>query len=291
MKWSEPQLEELLTIRGGFATRAYALKTHKETLPTHGDVTFVHIAKQEEWILQMVTGKLDKNTLKRSQFFNTLKQRVIDRENCGSKTDVCEAAVAAEATEVDPMNFLDAVEPDSFQTPKKRKGHYRSVRSKNRVTLVTMPEKEPNKFPRHTAVHEVMVLPLSTNAVWMRKEDVPWMIEYLVDEVGPAGSQGVPAIAFEEDEEGQANCAVDGIRMEWDFEDSWTATAVRGPLQGQSWRCKASTLTPAKWASASAIHNYGIDFGDASPEDRKRVAHDYLENFCRQRLTDACTSP
>ena len=60
MKWSEPQLEELLTIRGGFATRAYALKTHKETLPSHGDVTFVHIAKQEEWILQMVTGKLDK---------------------------------------------------------------------------------------------------------------------------------------------------------------------------------------------------------------------------------------
>ena len=57
---------------------------------------------------------------------------------------------------------------------------------------------------------------------------------------------------------GEPNCAVDGmICLEWDFADCWTATGVSGPLQGQAWRSKVSTLTPEKWADADATHNYG----------------------------------
>ena len=57
------------------------------------------------------------------------------------------------------------------------KSGYVSIRQKNHVRMITMPEKEPNKYPRHTAVREVMILPLSTNSIWIRADDIRWMIQ------------------------------------------------------------------------------------------------------------------
>ena len=106
-----------------------------------------------------------------------------------------------------------------------------------------MPEKEPNKYPRHTAVREVMILPLSTNSIWIRADDIPWMIQYVADEIGPSGSQCVPAIGLEDDETNAPNCKADGVCITWDFEDWWTATSTMGPLEGQVLRCRVSTFT------------------------------------------------
>ena len=46
--------------------------------------------------------------------------------------------------------------------------------------------------------------------MWIRADDIPWMIEYVADEIGPSGSQCVPAIGLEDDETTPANCKVDG---------------------------------------------------------------------------------
>ena len=187
------------------------------------------------------------------------------------------------------MEALDNVGSE-FTTPrKKRKGSYVSIRRKNHARMIKMPEKEPNKYPRHTAVREVMILPLSTNAMWMRADDVPWMIHYMADEIGPSGSQCVPTI--DEDETDAQNCKVDGVRITWDFEGCWTATGTMGPLEGQVLRCRVSTLTKDKWQQAAETRSYGVSFEAATPEQRKQAAYDLLEDFCEQRVLEASSTP
>ena len=85
--------------------------------------------------------------------------------------------------------------------------------------MITMPDKEPNKYPRHTAVREVMILPLSTNSIWIRAYDIRWMIQYVADVIDPSGSQCVPAIGLEDDETNAPNCKADGVCVTWDFAD------------------------------------------------------------------------
>ena len=155
-----------------------------------------------------------------------------------------------------------------------------------------MPDKEPNKYPRHTAMREVMILPLSTNAIYIRADDVPWMIGFIADEIGPSGSQCVPMIGLEDGETHAPNCKADGVRITWDFEDCWTATGKEGPLEGQSFRCKVSTLTPEKWTAVAETRSYGgVSFEFSSPSQRKQAAYDYLEEYCLQRIESATSSP
>ena len=66
LTWNEPALEELLTIRGGYAAKACPVRSYREVVSGHGEVTFVHIAKQEDWLLNCVCGKAgDRASLKR----------------------------------------------------------------------------------------------------------------------------------------------------------------------------------------------------------------------------------
>ena len=158
--------------------------------------------------------------------------------------------------------------------------------------MILMPDKEPNKYPRHTAMREVMILPLSTNAIYIRADDIPWMIGFIADEFGPSGSQCVPMIGLEDGETHAPNCKADGVRITWDFEDCWTATGTKGPLEGKSFRCKVSTLTQDKWLAAADTRSYGdVSFEFATPSQRKQAAYDYLEDYCQQRMQSATSTP
>ena len=75
--WIEPSLEEFLTIRGGYAAKACPVKSYKEVVSGHAEVTFVHIAKQEDWLLNCVCGKAgDRASLKRSSFSFSFKKKL-----------------------------------------------------------------------------------------------------------------------------------------------------------------------------------------------------------------------
>ena len=152
-----------------------------------------------------------------------------------------------------------------------------------------MPEKEPNKHPRSTEMRQVMILPLSTNSIWLRAEDIPWMIQYMADEVGPSGSQCVPAIGLDDDETDAPNA--DGVLIEWDFEDCWRATCTMGPLAGQVFRCKVATLTKDKWDKVAETRSYTVSYEAADEEQRKQAAFDFLEDYCHQRMREMNATP
>ena len=99
-------------------------------------------------------------------------------------------------------------------------------------------------------------------------------------------------IGLEDGETNASNCKADGVRMTWDFEDCWTATGTEGPLEGKSFRCKVSTLTPEKWLAVAATRSYsGVSFELASPSQRKQAAYDYLEDHCLQCIESVTSTP
>ena len=109
------------------------------------------------------------------------------------------------------------------------------------------------------------------------------MIEYLADEVGPGGSQGVPMFEEEVDEQ---NCDVMGLHIEWDFDtnDGYKARAVDGPLKGQTWKVSISRFTKAKWDAVDEVHQYGVSHFDATPEQLKQAAWHYIEEHVKKLL-------
>ena len=68
-KWTDVCLTQRITIQGGYSSAASPVKTMEFAGPEGQEVTFVHISKGEEWILQSVVGKYDRHAMKRSQLF------------------------------------------------------------------------------------------------------------------------------------------------------------------------------------------------------------------------------
>ena len=131
-----------------------------------------------------------------------------------------------------------------------------------------------------------MVLPTSTSSLWLRKDDLQWFLEYLADEVGPNGTQGVAQIQDCGGDE-QPNCEAKDVCMEWDFEGIANATWAQGPLQGKSVKCKVSAFTEEKWTKMDAVHTYGVSYAEATALHLKQAAWHYLEAHCDEVNTSA----
>ena len=137
------------------------------------------------------------------------------------------------------------------ETAKAKKRKYASRRGKNCPQLVTMPAKEPNKFPRSEKTQSVLLMPMSTNALYVRSDDIPWLLTYLADECDPGGSQGV-RMFDDEDEGGAPICTVDGLDLKVDSNaQTLTTTALSGPLTGKVWKLNMRTsrrTSGVKWS-------------------------------------------
>ena len=81
------------------------------------------------------------------------------------------------------------------------------------------------------------------------------------------------------------NCAVPGVRIQWDFDDTWEATILEGEHKGHTCKSVVEKLTLDKWAAVDAVHHYGTAFESATPEQRKQAAFHFLELHI-QRLLD-----
>ena len=122
---------------------------------------------------------------------------------------------------------------------------------------------------------------MSTNAIWLREQDLAWLLEYLADEVGPEEAQGVPK-TVSPDAVDAPNCLAENVYMEWDSNDTVSAKWVQGPLKGKTVQTTVSTFTEEKWSKMSALHAYDVPFGDATPLHLKHAAWHYVDAHCIQ---------
>ena len=136
-------------------------------------------------------------------------------------------------------------------------------------------------------------MPLSTNALYIRSDDVPWLINYLADECGPGGSQGVKMLDDDDagddapvDETGDDApvCTVDGLGLKWDdAKETLTATALSGPLKDKVWTLSMSNFTAEKW---NEVGLYPVPFEHSNKAQKRVAAWHYVERRCAQKLSE-----
>ena len=129
---------------------------------------------------------------------------------------------------------------------------------------------------------KVRVLPTSTSTLWIHRDDVPWMVAYIVDEVAFGGVEDT------EDPDGETqhiqtphatkaavaapSCRTPGLHIRWDFKasDVWLASWVDGPLVGcQDVSSCVSKRSEEKW---NHVRSENIDLGAfASATEREQT--------------------
>ena len=154
-----------------------------------------------------------------------------------------------------------------------------------------MPRLCPLADPTSTETVSVRVLARGTQSLWVHTDAIPWLVTYLADEVS-LGGVGVDA---EEDNSAVADGGVEGLRVEWDFHgaDLWTGTFVRGPLKGESYVVRVSSLSEQKWAIAKAScsdNSYGETFQDANEEQKRDAARCFLVLHCSHLLAQTAVA-
>ena len=165
-------------------------------------------------------------------------------------------------------------------SPKKR--GYSLKRWRDRIIDLQMP-KTPllsDNAAVGAETYTVSVLARSTNQIWIDIDNIEWLVNYVAKEVALGG------VPEEESAVAESNCEVDFLRIQWDSgEQRWQAEFVGGPLAGESFTSRVSTLTSEKWALV--WDPFVCDFEAASFEDRKECTRLYLQDFCARKLQNA----
>ena len=170
-----------------------------------------------------------------------------------------------------------------LQSRLRKKRGYSLKRWRDRVIDLQMP-KNPllsDNAAVAAGTYTVSVLARSTNQIWIDIDNIEWLVNYVAKEVALGGvPEEEPAVA-------ESNCEVDFLRIQWDSgEQSWRAEFVGGPLAGESFTSRVSTLTSEKWASVCDAF-FTWDSAGASFEDRKECTRLYLQDFCARKLQTA----
>ena len=269
--WHKVSVGQAFVVSGGATNRKHILNVVEFDTAT-APRSFARVTKNDSWLLQCTVGKFaHKGSAKRSNVLESLKAKLI-AASCDGESE------PAVAENDDPMSALEELGP---QPSPKKKG-YSLKRWRDRIIDLQMP-KVPLLSDNAAVAAEtytVSVLARSTNQLWIDTANIEWLVNFVAKEIALGGvPEEEPAVA-------ESNCEVDFLRIQWDFgEEWWRAEFVGGPLAGESFTSRVSTLTSEKWAS---VRDPLLgDFEGASFEDRKECTRLYLQDFCAKKLQTA----
>ena len=297
--WKTVAVKKQWSVEGGYLSKAVTLET-KEVDSLSGDLSFVKIDKNADWLLKAALGKNGgRGGLKRTQLFETIKKELTDAasgphsraRSAGAlgdsppttgTDDLQDAAVVATGCD-DPMNELESIEIKMAAEPKKRK-LYTSTRNKDNVTQITMPELEPTSHPNAKATRTVTLLATSTNSTWLLIDDVPWLVKWLSDE---ARSGGVQVASDDPLDALACNCEAAQVHIRWDFAGAWEAIVLAGEKKGVKVKSCVAKFTAEKWLAVHGLKMYGCAFENATPEQLKTATFQFLERHMQEVLESA----
>ena len=127
-------------------------------------------------------------------------------------------------------------------------------------------------------------------SVYVHKDDCPWLLEYMHEELLCAG---VPGLADVGEHDSQDTASSDGVaavaakyRLEWNFQErQWEATFLLGELQGQKARCDPAAFTEEKYKRAMAGDASAVPWADACRETRREAMRRFLEQNVQDALS------
>ena len=143
-----------------------------------------------------------------------------------------------------------------------------------------MPAFAASAFPSDQRTINIRVFPKGTNQLWLLEQDVPWLVEYVAQEVACGGvplEVSTAAVAA-------PNCAAAGVHIRWDFQSggAWEALFVDGPRKGLKIRSRICSLTAERWNLVRSNISGEKLFEDATPEERKKAVWHFLELHCME---------
>ena len=156
---------------------------------------------------------------------------------------------------------------------------------------LSMPLHAPCARPSCTEKYSVRVMPLGTNSFWMHKDDIPWFVNYVTDEV----QKGGVAVEEEDGDVGTAvaepNCRVPGVHIQWSFHTSaWEAVFLQGSHKGYKFALAVTALDKNKWDKVAFLNPHAVTLQKSNFEQRKAASWHYVELHC-QALMDKYITP
>lgn len=248
---------------------------------------FVRIEKNMEWIRKLAVGPdARKGALSRTKLLETLRQKSNRVNTAVADGDDREESSTAAA---DPMAALVPFQAavaggaeDSPPAKKARNTHKQKLEPwSTRCIAVEMPAAFTAKNLSSIETRTVKLFRKGRNQLHISQDDVPWMLEYLRDEVDAGGVAELP-----DDEDSQhleRNSAVADVHLRWAFDGSWEGTWLSGPRQGQSVKSYVQKLTKAKWDTLcdAAPDVWSGPFARCTYATKKEATRHFLELHMR----------
>ena len=255
VKWKHVEVITQLAVTGGFQTKQLSVESKRFE---HGDKIedFVYLNKKTEWLAKMAGGSLKRA----AKVLDSLKAA------CVPKADEPVPAVAGTAAgsgsgeiEVDPMGALDDVTPETPPAKRAKSGNKPGTRPnktlREQVVLVDMPARSPTAWPscdQRRIVKVVLTNRIGQGKLWLSRDDVPWLVAYVADEVGTGSVRVKLAVAGL-----TANCNTPwlSIRLTPALGDMgvYQAVFVGGPLkENPPVVTRINNFNQAKWEECKA---------------------------------------
>ena len=291
--WKPVSVTRQWSFEGGYISKPIILET-KQVDTASGAVDFVKIEKNQEWLLKAVLGTgFNKGGLRRSTLLSSMKNKLEEkasgpqsRANPEDDTKMVSQAPledspntpVGEHASSDPMNQLDDI-GTACATPAKKRKVYTSKRGKNNITQIDMPEFEPTSHPNRVERRTITLLALSTNSLYLRVDDLDWLLTWLRDEIR---SGGVPVVLGDPLEALGCNCEADRVHIRWDFGGAWEAIILAGEKKGTTVKSYVAKFNAEKWLAIGGHATYGVDFESATENHLKAATFEYLEKHMKE---------
>ena len=316
-KWHPYQYSTTVCLQGGYYNKSLLTVTKVIKNTDGNDLTMVRIGRAEYWIIKMsgCGGKSLKNGGK-------IMDRIRDAYfNAVSATGSQETQPAITDAAVDPMQELDLESP----APEEKRGRKRkspsgdttpnqsrrnngsALRNLDRAFSIEMPRYSKSAKPHSMETVSINVHVTSlrgTGTIWIGLKDVPWLLNYITDEIHTGsvnmdvddaaaitdGSQGTAAAASTDGSQGtvpdessdsqhtstsasprnvlQANCGAPGVHIRLAPArgnlDEYEAICIDGPCKGVI--CMTSKVSKMSQAKWDELQECASEWQCPSPD-------------------------
>ena len=286
-KWCNVSIKAAqITIKGGFNTKGELAEAIQYKCADNETHTFVALHKEALWFYKGAGG-VKKGELKAVNVLAMIRQKASgsDFQSIDSETSPAVAGSdsqgSADAADYDPMDEMIALDSvaDAVVIPSKKKRKVDRA-SLQELQVPTRPPCVGTESQGETTIFVYTPSGRKNRVPHLRADCIPWLLAYAADELA---CQGVSCgDAASEDTPQNANCAIDNVHLEWNFDSKqWGATFVGGHAQGEFLEFGPRDITPALLKKLRELELANGWYSKSSSASNKSAAKEYILIWCK----------
>ena len=289
-KWTDVSIKEAqIMITGGFNAKGELAQSIQYKCTDNVTHTFVALHKEAQWFVKGVGGVRKSDAgLKAVNVLNMLRQKAgqgdfkpIDSEPSPAVAG-SDSQTSPDGDDYDPMDAMVALDSVAEAVSTQKKNNKRRKVDRACVQELQVPTRPPCVATASQGETTVFVYtpPNKKKSLHLRADCISWLLAYAADELA---CQGVSCgDAASEDMSQTANCAIDNVHLEWNFDSKkWVATFVGGHAQGEVFQFGPSDVTPPLLKKMRALDLVNGWYSKSSTSINRIAAKDYVLIWCK----------